>query len=99
MKSSTNETFLGTDGFNLVQNKRRKEMCPGVENGAKMHSVKNGNKVFKGKTAKILNLLLHMSQRKDGGERLMLSTPRVVNVVFNANVNVAQANYTTLLLV
>ena len=97
MKSSTNETFLGTDGFNLVQNKRRKEMCPGVENGAKMHSVKNGNKVFKGKTAKILNLLLHMSQRKDGGERLML--PRVVNVVFNANVNVAQANYTTLRLV
>ena len=99
MKSSTNETFLGTDGCNLVQNKRRKEMCPGVENGAKMHSVKNGNKVFKGKTAKILNLLLHMSQRKDGGERLMLSTPRVVNVVFNANVNVAQPNYTTLRLV
>ena len=65
---------------------------------AKMHSVKNGNKVFK-KMAKILNLLLHMSQRKDGGERLMLSTPRVVNVVFNANVNVAQANYTTLRLV
>ena len=40
-----------------------------------------------------------MSQRKDGGERLMLSTPRVVNVVLNANVNVAQANYTTLRLV